>query len=51
MVATWYRSVGRDGDARDIGIAKQQARSSEFSWWRRPLHWLWGFFAGYGYQS
>jgi hypothetical protein len=52
MVARWYRSVGRDNDARHLAIAEQQARGADFSWWwRRPLHWLWGALTGYGYQS
>jgi hypothetical protein len=64
MVASWYRSVGRDNDARNIAIARQEARTFDphfglswwqqprhWSWWQRRLHWLWGFLAGYGYQS
>jgi hypothetical protein len=52
MVAAWYRSVERDADVRHIAIAKQKTRGADFSWWwRRPLHWLWGKLAGYGYHS
>ena len=29
-------------------IAKQDARTASLARWRRPLHWLWKQFAGYG---
>ena len=50
MVARWYRSVGRNHDARHIGIAKQDARTANLARWPKTLHWAWRWLAGYGYQ-
>lgn len=44
--------MGHDADARAVAIAKQEAQraAGKFTGVARPLHWLYGLLAGYGYK-
>ena len=44
--------MGRDNDARAILLAKEQelSKHGKWKWWQKPLRWLWGKLAGYGYE-
>jgi hypothetical protein len=47
------REMGHEADARDVAIAKQEAMREAGDIrgpMRRPLHWLYGVLAGYGYK-
>ena len=47
-----FFAVGRDSDAREILLAKEERiTQGQMPGWRRfARHWLWDFFAGYGYR-
>ena len=44
--------MGRNADARAILLAKEQefSKHGKWKWWQKPLRWLWGKLAGYGYE-
>ncbi|MCR6482998.1 hypothetical protein M8542_09220 [Amycolatopsis sp. OK19-0408] len=55
-LAAAERAAGHDGNARRILIAQQRdlqrwAPRTIGGWPARRFHWLWGFFAGYGYRA
>jgi hypothetical protein len=51
-LAKVLRDMGHDEEARKIAIAKQarQRKAWRITDIRRPLHWLYGLLAGYGYR-
>ncbi|MEV4143871.1 hypothetical protein AB0J40_09405 [Amycolatopsis sp. NPDC049691] len=56
QLAAAERAAGHDGNARQILIAQQRDRQRRApegigGWPARRFHWLWGFFAGYGYRA
>jgi hypothetical protein len=50
MVLRWYRSIGRDRDARKIAIAKEDARTATLRSWRRWPRVAWRLLSSYGYE-
>jgi hypothetical protein len=50
QLATVYRRRGDQASARRVTIAKERRRTSVLPNWRKPLHWVWGMLAGYGYR-
>jgi hypothetical protein len=47
QLATAYKNVGREGEARHVAIAKQRRRRNTLD----PLNWLWYATVGYGYRT
>jgi hypothetical protein len=51
QLATFYRKVGRDDDARKVAITKQRRRRSTLSWPGKIWNSLLDSTVGYGYQT
>ncbi|MFV1991183.1 MAG: hypothetical protein ACC652_10625, partial [Acidimicrobiales bacterium] len=50
QLAAVFRSMGKTVEARDVGIAKEKARSGTLRGWRRFWHKTWGVFTAFGYR-
>ena len=42
--------MGRNNDAREILLKKEQEITKRKTWWHKPHRWLWEKLAGYGYK-
>jgi hypothetical protein len=51
QLSAFYRSVGRDDDARSVAIAKQRHRRSTLRWPARAWSLLLGGIVGHGYRA
>ncbi|WP_269858924.1 hypothetical protein [Streptomyces sp. RPT161] len=50
QLASYYRSLGNDGEARTVLLARQRAQRAKLPWWQRiPGHML-DLLVGYGYR-
>jgi hypothetical protein len=50
QLAAYYRSLGQDGEARTVLLAKQRALRAILPWWRRIPRYLLDALVGYGYR-
>jgi len=50
QLAAYYRSLGNDGEARTVLLAKQRAQRAQLPWWRRIPGHLIDLLVGYGYR-
>ncbi|GAA0702128.1 oxidoreductase [Kitasatospora atroaurantiaca] len=50
QLAAYYRSLGNDGEARTVLLAKQRALRAKLPWWRRIPGHLLDLAVGYGYR-
>ncbi|MEU9129718.1 pentapeptide repeat-containing protein [Kitasatospora sp. NPDC048540] len=50
QLASYYRSLGNDGEARTVLLARQRALRATFPWWRRIPGRLLDLLVGYGYR-
>jgi len=50
QLASYYRSLGNDGEARTVLLAKQRALNAQLPWWRAIPGRLLDLLVGYGYR-
>jgi hypothetical protein len=50
QLAAYYRSLGNDGDARTVLLAKQRAQRARLPFWQRLPGHLLDLLVGYGYR-
>ncbi|WP_280724928.1 hypothetical protein [Kitasatospora sp. MAA4] len=50
QLAGYYRSLGSDGEARTVLLAKQRALRAQLPWWQRISGRLLDLLVGYGYR-
>ncbi|MDF2255167.1 hypothetical protein [Streptantibioticus ferralitis] len=50
QLAAYYRSLGNDGEARTVLLARQRAQRAKLPWWQRIPGHLLDLLVGYGYR-
>ncbi|WP_280720023.1 hypothetical protein [Kitasatospora sp. MAP5-34] len=50
QLASYYRGLGNDGEARTVLLAKQRAQRRQLPWWQRVPSHLLDLLVGYGYR-
>ncbi len=50
QLASYYRSLGNDGEARTVLLARQRAQRAKLPWWQRLPGHLLDLLVGYGYR-
>jgi uncharacterized protein YjbI with pentapeptide repeats len=50
QLASYYRSLGNDGEARTVLLARQRAQRAKLPWWQRIPGHLLDLLVGYGYR-